>query len=249
MLATLLKTLWIAWNWLELAVFTLLIYLLAWMPRSLIRSFYHKLFRVWCSMFVRALSVDLRLHQKNSKPLPKQFILIANHPSAFEDVGIPALFNVHPLAKAGVRKWWFAGRINVAAGTVFVKRSDRDSRRQAVESLIEVLEQGHSIALFPEGGCFGRRLRETFHAGAFDISIRTGIPLLPVFIHYEAQEVFEWMDPATLPHKIWHIVTSPNDKANYYVYDAIYPEGQTNKFVFAESVRQKFLKWQEEYLE
>jgi len=249
MLALLLKAIWLAWNWLELFVVTLILYIWAWLPAPFTRLYYHTLFRIWCSMFVRALSVDLRLHQKNREPLPKQFILIANHPSALEDVGIPSLFDVYPLAKEGVRTWWLAGRINVAAGTVFVKRNDPDSRRDAVDTLVEKLNNGQNIALFPEGGCFGRRINKTFQAGAFDISMRTGIPIVPVFIHYEAQEVFEWADPATLIHKMWHFINSPNDHANFYVYDAISPVGQKDKSAFAESVRQQYLQWQKQYLE
>jgi 1-acyl-sn-glycerol-3-phosphate acyltransferase len=228
---------------------TLFLYLLTWAPKFLIRSFYHFLFRVWCSFFVRALGVDLRLHEKNRQPLPKQFILIANHPSAFEDVGIPSLFDVYPLAKEEVRDWWLVGKINTAAETLFVKREDPESRHKAVDEMIKKLEQGHNIAIFPEGGCKGRRIFEKFQSGAFELSLRTGIPLLPVFLHYEAQETFEWRHPQTLLHKLWHFMTSRNDQANYYVYDAIYPEGYTDKKAFAESVRQMYLQWQALYLE
>ena len=249
MLAFFLKTFWLLWCWLELALMTLVLYGLAWLPRFLRAGYYHYLFRVWCSQFVRALGVDLRIHEKNQLPLPKQYILIANHPSALEDVGIPTLFDVYPLAKYGVKKWWLAGKINEAAGTLFVKRDDPESRHHALEELQLRLEQGANIALFPEGGCKGRRIFSSFQSGAFDLSIRTGVPLLPVFLHYEAQETFEWRSPHTLIHKMWHFMTSRNDQANYYVFDAIYPEGFTDKKVFAETVRQKYLAWQERYLD
>ncbi len=71
---------------------------------GVLRPFYYSLFRFWCRSFARALGVDLRLHQKNTRALPKHYILIANHPSAFEDIGIPALFPVHSLAKIEVRR-------------------------------------------------------------------------------------------------------------------------------------------------
>ncbi|WP_455222129.1 lysophospholipid acyltransferase family protein [Kaarinaea lacus] len=249
MLGFLARTLWLVWCWIELAVFTLVLYFLSWLPQALLTSYFRYLFRVWCSFFVRALGVDLRLHEKNLKSIPRQYILIANHPSALEDVGIPTLFNVTMLAKAGVRKWWLVGRINEAAGTVFVDRNDPDSRHASVDTLIEKLQQGCNIALFPEGGCRGRRIHHTFYPGAFDISMRTGIPILPVFLHYEAQETFEWRDPQTLLHKFWHFMTSLNDQANYYVYDAIYPDDFKDKKEFAEAVRQKYLHWQTRYLE
>jgi len=249
MLGFIVRTLWLVWCWIELAVFTLVLYVLSWLPRSLLSSYYRYLFRVWCSFFVRALGVDLRLHEKNLKPIPDQYILIANHPSALEDVGIPTLFNVTMLAKSGVRKWWLVGRINQAAGTAFVDRDNPESRHASVDTLIEKLQQGYNIALFPEGGCRGRRIHHTFYPGAFDISMRTGIPIVPVFLHYEAQETFEWRDPQTLIHKFWHFMTSLNDQANYYVYDAIYPDEFKDKKEFAEAVRQKYLHWQTCYLE
>ena len=243
------KTLWLFWCWVELSLFTLMLYVLAWVPGPLRRPYYHYLFRVWCSMFVYALGVDLRLHEKNHEPIPKQFILVANHPSALEDVGIPTLFNVYVLAKQGVRSWFLVGKINEAAGTVFVKRDNPESRHRSVELMIEKLAQGHNIALFPEGGCKGRRIYSSFQAGAFDMSIRTGVPILPVFLHYEAQETFEWRAPHTLLHKMWHFMTSRNDQANYYVFDAIYPEDYADKKEFAEVVREKYLQWQARYLD
>lgn len=249
MLSFLMRTIWLGWSWLELAIFTLALYLLSWLPKPITKPYYHYLFRIWCDFFVRALGVRLRLHEKNVKPLPKQFILIANHPSALEDVGIPSLFNVYPLAKQGVRNWFLVGRINEWAGTMFVKRDDPDSRHAAIDKLIEKLQEGHSVALFPEGGCKGRRIYERFQTGAFAVSIQTGIPIVPVFIHYEAQETFEWQEPYTIIDKMWHFMTSQNDQANFYVYDAIYPAEFTDKNIFAEYMHDRYLKWQAQYLE
>ena len=243
------RTLWLFWCWVELTVFTLVLYVLAWLPRTLLRYFYPQLFHAWCRIFVLALGVDLKLQQKNLHPIPERYILVANHPSAFEDIGIPALFNVHSLAKMGVRNWFLVGKISAAAGTFFVKRDNRESRHAVVKEILDAVEQGQNIAIYPEGGCKGRRIFETFQYGAFDISIRTGIPVLPVFLHYEAQDTFEWRDPQTLVQKFWHFMTSQNNRANYYVYDAISPEEFTDKKEFADYVHKKFLQWQERYLD
>lgn len=243
------RSAWLLWNWLELSFFTLFLYALAWLPRKLTQSYYTKLFYSWCRTFVRALGVNLRLHEKNIKPIPQQYILVANHPSAFEDIGVPALFNVHPLAKMGVRNWYLLGKISEAAGTMFVKRDDKESRKAVVDELIDKLKQGKNIVIFPEGGCKGRRIFETFQYGAFDISIKTGVPILPVFLHYEAQDTFEWREPQILVHKFWHFMTSQNNNANYYVYDAISPENFKDKKEFSQHVLNQFLEWQQRYLD
>ena len=249
MLKFLARSLWLFWCWLELSLFTLFLYMLSWLPRFFTGDYYHSLSRSWCRFFVRALGVDLRLHQKNAHALPTHFILIANHPSALEDFAIPALFNVYPLGKEGVRHWYFIGRISAKADTIFVKRDDPESRHAALDSLLDAVEKGRNVAIFPEGGCKGRRLYSKFQTGAFDVSIRTGVPILPVFLHYEAQDTFEWRDPQTLLHKFWHYMTCQNNHANYYVYDAISPEGFSTKEAFAEHVHALYLQWQTRYLE
>ena len=212
-------------------------------------KFYPKLFRFWCKSFVTALGIDLKLHQKNLHPIPKQYILIANHPSAFEDIGVPALFNVYSLAKIEVKNWFVFGRISHAAGTLYVHRESKESRNAAAQKIIDQLNTGKSIALYPEGGCKGRRIFETFRYGAFDISLKTGIPILPVFLHYEAQEDFEWTEPHTLIHKIWHFLTTKNNRANYYVYDALNPNDFSSKEEFMQHTHKLYLSWQSKYLE
>lgn len=249
MVAFVARVLWQMWCWLELALLTLVLYLLSYLPGLLLRSWYFPAFRFWCRLFVQALGVDLRLHQKNTRPLPKQYILIANHPSALEDVGIPTLFPVYSLAKEELKDWWWAGRINIAAGTLFVKREDPDSRRAASTQLEAEVRKGHNIALYPEGGCRGRRLFSSFRNGAFRVSLNTGVPILPVFLHYESQGDFEWLSPQTLLHKFWHFMTTQNSRANYYVYDAIDPAMFSSVEEYNRYVYQLYLQWQARYLE
>lgn len=229
-------------------MFTAVMYLLSWLPQKWLDHFYHRLFRKWCKIFVRAFGVDLKLSQKNKYPFPKHYILISNHPSAFEDIGIPALFNVYSLAKIGVKSWPIAGRISKAAGTFYVDRKSKESRKAIVEIMKTALESGKNIAIYPEGGCRGRRIFETFHYGAFDLSLQTGLPIVPVFLQYEAQQDFEWADQP-LPIKFYQFLTTKNNRATYYVFDALDPKDYKSKEEYAESVYQMYLQWQKKYLE
>lgn len=249
MIRFLARVVWLVWCWFELVLLTTFLYLLSYLPRRWLSPWYFVIFRFWCRLFVNALGLNLKLHQKNTQLLPQQYILIANHPSAVEDIGIPTLFSVHSLAKEEVRNWWWAGRINVAAGTLFVQRESAEARHAAVEQIEATLKKGHNVALYPEGGCKGRRIFSSFRYGAFDISMRTGIPILPVFLHYESQDDFEWRNPQTLPQKLWHFMTSQNSCVNYYVYDALYPKDFASKEDFNQQVYNLYLKWQARYLD
>lgn len=233
--------------WLDLMVLTLLLYGVSFLPEAN-RPFFPVLFRLWCRLFVRALGVQLVMHQKYVNPLPDRYIVIANHPSIFEDIGIPAMFDVVCLAKREVADWWIFGRIARAAGTVFVRREDRESRRGAADRMAAVLESGRNLALYPEGGCTGRRINPRFFYGAFDISMRTGVPIIPVFLHYEAQESFEWAHQ-TGPQKVRDIMKAPNRKANYYVFDALNPQDFDDKQEYMDHAHRLYLKWQSEYFD
>lgn len=234
--------------WLWLLSLCLLLYILSHLPRFFSGRYYHFLSRYWCGIFVRALDVDLKLVHKNLKPLPEHFILIANHPSALEDFGVPALFDVYPLAKEGVRDWIVLGRISDYAGTIYVKRGDAESRHAALQSLIDAVKSGKNIVLFPEGGCKGSRIHDMFHTGAFDISIQTGVPILPVFLQYNDQEAFEWIGQS-LPLKLWQIFLSNNNLVNYYVHDAIKPDQFSDKNSFAKHTHSLYIEWQKDYLD
>jgi 1-acyl-sn-glycerol-3-phosphate acyltransferase len=235
--------------WIDLIVLTGALWLLSFLPKPLRGHWYAGAFHFWCRVFVRALGVELRLHQQNARPLPERFLMIANHPSAFEDIGLPALFAVTSLAKHEVRHWWLVGRIAAAAGTLFVERESRESRRAATAAIEAELAAGNNVAIYPEGGCKGRRIAPEFKFGSFDVSLRTGIPIVPVFIHYEAQELFEWKPGETLPQKLLHFLRSPNPRANYYVFDAFDPAQFADKSAYTEHVYQQYLQWQSKYLE
>ena len=234
--------------WFDFLLVTALVYVLSWLPwrgtHPVVR-----LFKLWCRTFVRALDVDLRVHQKHRRRLPKRYILIANHPSAFEDIGIPAVFDVVSLAKLQVRDWFIAGRIAKAAGTLFVDRDDPESRQQIIETMVEAVNAGRNIALYPEGGCTGRRLFKEFKSGAFEVSMRTGVPILPVFVHYEAQDDFEWQPPYTLPVKIRHMMTAVNNRANFYVHDPLDPKDYPDKYAMKAAAYELYVQWDARYLD
>lgn len=146
--------------------------------------------------------------------MPERFILIANHPSSLEDVAIPALLNVDCLAKEEIRDWWLVGRIGMAAGTLFVKHGSKESRADAAEAIRQRLAAGRNIALYPEGGIEGPRLQSSFRYRAFKISLQTGIPIVPIYLHCEAVHDFHWVRHRLL-RNLRQIMLAQNNRANY----------------------------------
>jgi 1-acyl-sn-glycerol-3-phosphate acyltransferase len=234
--------------WIDVALLWIILYPLSFLPRKITTLFYPPLFHFFCKVFGHAMGVELKLHQKNKRALPEHYIVISNHPSCFEDVGMTSLFNARFLAKQEVQHWWLVGRLAKAGEMLFFHRESKEGRHGATEDLLDALNNGENIGLYPEGGCKGRRIHTPFRYGVFDISLQTGVPIIPVFLHYEAQENFEW-NKQHLLKKLWQILTSQNKTANYYVFDAIHPTQFQNKEEYCEALQDMYLDWQKKYLE
>lgn len=233
---------------LDFIVMTLIAWLLACLPRRLTQSWYNHVFRTWCRTFCKALGASIHVHQHYAGSLPGHYILIANHPSAFEDIGIPAMFPVTSLAKAEVKNWFIFGRISAAAGTLYVKREERESRHAALAAMIDCIGRGHKLAIYPEGGCHGRRLFTRFQRGAFAAAITSGVPIVPVFIHYEAQDSFEWQGQ-TLVQIVMQMAFAPNRRVNMHVFDPLLPADHADEGSMRDAAHALYQTWDQRFLD
>jgi 1-acyl-sn-glycerol-3-phosphate acyltransferase len=80
--------------------------------------------------------------------------------------------------------WFPLGPVLSAVGAFKVYRGRGD--REALRTAVELAREGHVIAMFPEGTRRRKGLRKTrqaqAHAGAAQIAIRAGVPLVPAGI-------------------------------------------------------------------
>ena len=225
---------------------TLVIFFLSLLPVRLTRKIFPWLYRTWSLRFFRIFCVKEHIHEKNSRPLPKHFILISNHPSGIELLWLPSRFNIVPLAKDEIRKWFIIGRITKTIGTIFVKRRDRASRHAASEALLEATRQGKNIMIFPEGGCYGKRV-QPFYMGAFHLSKLTGLPILPVFLHYEEENSYHWGDYGLIRFMLRALFIPKNRNAHLYIFDAFLPENYKNEQTMHDSVYDFFIHAEQKY--
>ena len=112
------------------------------------------------------------------------YLFVANHTSQLD---IPVLFAALPiplrfLAKVELRRIPLVGRFISAMGMVFVDRRDGEAARRSIDELASSLANGMSLMAFPEGTrSRGGELRP-FKTGAFVAAIKSGAPVVPVYI-------------------------------------------------------------------
>ncbi|MDR1360186.1 MAG: 1-acyl-sn-glycerol-3-phosphate acyltransferase, partial [Deltaproteobacteria bacterium] len=134
--------------------------------------------RAWSKLL--AFFVPMRLEHCD-RALPKPCILVPNHQSFFDTYCFG--FLPEPDIIFAVRAWPF--RMPFYGPYMrWAEYLDTESASSG-ELLLKakaLLEQGASIAVFPEGTRSPEGTLRRFHAGAFRLAVETGAPLAPVCI-------------------------------------------------------------------
>lgn len=112
-------------------------------------------------------------------------IIMANHRSYLDVVMIPSRTPLVFVAKASVRKWPIIGWGGDGMKTIWVDRSDADSRKRTRKRIMARIRQGLSVVIFPEGTTTVGPELLPFKPGMFHAVAGGMTPIVPVAIEYE----------------------------------------------------------------
>jgi 1-acyl-sn-glycerol-3-phosphate acyltransferase len=111
-------------------------------------------------------------------------VLVSNHASYLDGVilvaALPRPFAF--VAKRELHGQFIARHFLQRLGALFVERSDLQRSVADAGRLAEAVQQGRSLAVFPEGTFVTRPGLLPFHLGAFLAAARAGVPVVPVAI-------------------------------------------------------------------
>lgn len=161
--------------------------------------------RRWGLGFRHVLSIDLRV---DGEPPPEPFFLVSNHLGYLDIPLFAAVANVVFVAKSEVSGWPLLGTVCRVADTVFVVRASRRDSLRANEALVEHMQAGHSVLLFPEGTTSDGRRIGPFRPPLLQAPARCGRPVYAAVVEYATAEgdppaseaVCWWGDMPLLPH-------------------------------------------------
>ncbi len=114
-------------------------------------------------------------------------ILVANHQSAVDLLLGAALAPRAPLALAKAELRWFFpfNLLWVGLGQRWVDRRNPEAARRSVEGVVAALRATpRTVILAPEGTRSRTGHLGAFRTGAFHMAVATGVPILPVCIHF-----------------------------------------------------------------
>ncbi len=121
------------------------------------------------------------------EPPSGSVLIAANHISWLD---IPVLHSACAMGfvgKAEIESWPVFRSIARVGGTIFHQRGSHDSAAGVSALMVERLQQGRAVAIFPEGGIQPGAPIRVFHARMFRAAVDVGCPVQPVMIRYSRE--------------------------------------------------------------
>jgi lyso-ornithine lipid O-acyltransferase len=135
----------------------------------------------WIAKILLMLGIEV---DRGSGPPPGNHLFIGNHRSYIDPI-IP-LHDVKalPVGKAEVATWPVIGYATKVTGVIFVKRESKSSRADVLAAMRDVLKQGYSVLVYPEGTTHVQPTTIDFRTGAFNMAAKEGFSIVPMAIDY-----------------------------------------------------------------
>ena len=111
-------------------------------------------------------------------------VFIFNHQSSMDMFIACKLIrkDARGIAKKELKKVPMLGQMLEASGTIFLDRSNREKAIEAMKPAVDVLKNGISIIIFPEGTRSKSYTLGKFKKGAFHIAMQAGVPIVPIIL-------------------------------------------------------------------
>ncbi len=141
----------------------------------------HLTTRWWSAWLVRCFGFRIRRH---GEPAGQPVLFVANHVSWLDIELMHSQAFMCFVAKAEIERWPLIGWLAARAGTIYHRRGSTHSLGAVMERVVERLQQGLPVGVFPEGGTGDGSAVRTFHARIFQVAVDAGVPVQPVALRY-----------------------------------------------------------------
>jgi len=150
--------------------------------------------------------------------MPTSGLLVCNHLSYLDIIVISSLRPCVFVAKRDVKTWPLFGWLASSAGTIFADRTRKLASRAAVDLVLEAIENGVLVVLFPEGTSSDGASVLPFKSALLEPAVGSYCPITAATIDYSltngsvADEVCYWRDMTLVPHLL-NLFTKPSIEA------------------------------------
>lgn len=185
--------------------------------------------QAWCKNVRSALGV--RIRQQGVSPMDTPGLIVSNHISWLDIIVLGSTGPFAFVSKYEVAEWPVVGYLAIQAGTLFLRRGDRESTRAVCSDMTARLTGGDHLVFFPEGTSSPGTSVLRFHARLFQAALDAGVEVQAVGIAYrnEAGTVVPFVgDDEFLPH-LWRVMALPRIEVDLFFCEPLPTEALDRK--------------------
>ena len=201
---------------------------------------------LWCYGAFRWL-FGLRMHVSGTIAPDRPLLIIPNHTSYLDIIGLGSLIGLSFTPKSEIRRWPIIGWMCVLSDCVFIERRPA-FMKQGAALMKEKLARGKVLCIFGEGTTTDGINIKPFKSGFFSLAIEENLPVQPVSVAYTHfgdrpilltnREEIAWIGEATLLGHMWHILSKPNVQVYVQAHPVIPAGTYTDRKLLAKACEQ-----------
>jgi 1-acyl-sn-glycerol-3-phosphate acyltransferase len=159
--------------------------IVSWNRKAVMRNghepFAHRVQRAWSRHLLRVFGLRAI---RFGEPVADPALFVANHTSWLDIEALHTQRAACFVAKAEIAHWPLVGWLAASAGTIFHRRGNNGSLNLVMQTMVERMRAGRSVAVFPEGSTSHDEVTRVFHARIFQTALDAQVPVQPVALRF-----------------------------------------------------------------
>lgn len=173
-----------------------------------------RIIKTWSRQLLSILNIGIQIEGMQPANGEGGCLVVANHVSWLDIYVLNALHPALFIAKSEVRSWPVIGWLSIRCGTIFIERALRRDVALVNRRLGNLLDQGTSIGLFPEGTTTDGKQVGHFHSALMQPAIDAGARVCPMALRYQHEDgepavAAVFVGDTALLKSIWRILRCP----------------------------------------
>lgn len=141
----------------------------------------HRVIRAWQGGLLRIFGFRIR---QFGRPQAGGVLFVANHVAWLDISLLHSRHVVGFVAKAEISRWPLIGWLASRAGTIYHRRGNNESLHGVMHQMVQRLQSGQAVGVFPEGRTTDGLMVHTFHARIFQPAVAAPATVQPVALRY-----------------------------------------------------------------
>lgn len=202
-----------------------------------------------CRTVLKYLNAEVEVHGLNDGLFDRNYFMVCNHMSYLDILVLSSVQPASFVTSVEMEKTFFLGDMAKLGGSFFVDRVNRRKMKQEVQALVDLLNSGINVFIFPEGTSTNGQKLLPFKKSLFRVPFLADFPIMPICLKYKQidGEPFSetncdkvcWHGDMTFAPHYMQLMGIKNLKAELTYLDPLYPKDFESHGDLAQTAQQQ----------